>query len=171
MHTCHARIQNGHILARQVVAIVIAAILLSQPLIASDSWSRIEKLKTRTWVLVQLSGGKYLEGVFLGADASGMTVRPTNQEEALSFKRDLIEMVAVNYSGRPWYSIPLSIVAAAGGGLAGAGIASLTTCSDNLEDCRKGRGALIVIPATGAAAVTYYLTRDRSGKKVIYSKQ
>jgi hypothetical protein len=170
MHTCYARIQNSRILVRQVVAIVIVAILLLQPLIASDSWSRIERLKTRTWVYVNYSEGKYIEGILLGAHASGMTVQSIDNG-VVFLKRDLIELVAVNYSGHPWYSIPLTIVAAVGGGLGGAGIASLTTCSGNQEDCRKARGALIVIPATGAATATYYLTRNRSGKKVIYSKE
>jgi hypothetical protein len=79
MHTFYARIQNSRILVRQVVVIVFVAILLLQPLIASDSWSRIERLKTRTWVYVQHSGEKYIEGVLLRAHASGMTVQSMDQ--------------------------------------------------------------------------------------------
>jgi hypothetical protein len=170
MHAHYAWIQNGRIMARQVAALVMAGILLSQLLIASDSWSRIEKLEMRTWVYVHHSGEKYIEGILLGAHASGMTVQSIDQG-VVFLKHDLIEQVSVNYSGRRWYSIPLAIGAGVAGGLGGYEIANRTTCSDNKDDGSKARGALIWIPAFGSATATYYLTRDKSGKKTIYSKK
>ena len=171
MDTYYTRIHNGHIFARQIVAVVIAGILLSQPLIASDSWSRVWELKTKTWVYVGLSGGKYIEGALLRVDNSGMTVRSKNQEEVF-LERDLVLQVAVDHKGRRhWYSIPLIILAAVAGGFAGNEIAKRTTCSDNPKDCRKAKGALIALPAIGSGGAAFYLTRGKSGRKVIYSKE
>jgi hypothetical protein len=154
---------------RHVVTAAVVGILALQSLAASDSWSRVTNLKSKSWIYVQLADGNIVEGAFLSADDSVMNVRAINQGE-VALARDLVMQVAVNHSGRRWYSMPLAVMAGAAGGASGYGIVSRATCSTSHDDCAKALGFVTGISAAGAAALTYRLTLSTS-KKVVYQKK
>jgi hypothetical protein len=85
--------------------------------------------------------------------------------------RDNVALVAVKHGGRRWYSIPLTVAAAAAGGYGGYQIAERTTCSNNYDDCRKAKSIIILFSSLGPAGVAYGLTRGKSGWDVIYTKK
>jgi hypothetical protein len=165
-HYC-ARTSIANIGIIRFFSSIVAGIIALQSLAAAaDPWSRVTKLKSETWVYVTLSDGKHLEGGFSRADASGMVVR-TAQEETLP--RDLVRQVAIDRSGRRWYSIPLAAVAGAIGFAAGYGIASRIECSDSADLCRKSKG-IIVAGFTGVPAGFAYKATLGPSKKVIYNR-
>ena len=160
----------GRTLFRQAVAIIITGIMMLQPLIAEDSWSRIEKLKPRTWIYIHYSDEKYMEGSFLRADASGMIIRAINQDE-VKLDRDLILQVTVMNTSRHWYSIPLAIATGVAGGFGGHAITDQISCSRNVGSCNKEKGLIIGGLAVGSGTIVYGLTRGKkTDKKVIYRK-
>lgn len=170
MHTLKNRMPLSQVLARSLAVAVIVGSVLLQPLSAADSWSRVKKLKKGTRVYVYLSGEKYREGSFSGADDAVMHVRVANQE-VITLDRDLVLQVAVHHGGRHWYTAPLAIAAAVAGGAAGYGIAKRTTCFDTREKCMEAKGIIVGGLAVGSAAVAYELTRAKEGRKVIYDKK
>jgi len=159
----------AHIFTRQALAVFIAGVMLSQPLMASDSWSPVEKIKKGARIYVHNTNGQFWEGTFLRADTSGITFRVANQGE-VDLDRDEVTQVAVKRSGRRWYSIPLTVAAAAAGGFGGYQIADRTTCSGNYDKCGKAKGVIISFSALGAAGLAYGLTRGKSGWDIIYTK-
>ncbi len=171
MNTHYFQKKNGQNLFRHAVVLIIVGALLLQPLIAADSWSKIKKLKSMTWVYVHLEGGYYTQGAFLRADASGMFFRALNQSEVAFVERDTVLQVAVNQKKRSWYSIPLTLAAAVAGGIGGYEIVERTTCMDTRKNCFKAKGVIVGGLAIGSGAVAYGLThRESIGRKVIYRK-
>ena len=157
---------------RPVVAWVLAGLLAGQSLAAApvggaDKWSRVIGLKKDIRVYVTLTDGSHVEGWFIGAYGSGMTVTAPDGEAMLA--RDLVQEVAVDHNGRRWYSIPLAVAAGAGGLAAGYAVANRTRCSIETDTCSRGRGIIIAAFAIGPAALVYSLSLGPA-RKVIYSK-
>lgn len=172
MNTLFARKHAGRNRVYHVAAIIIVAMMVSQPLIAADSWSRIEKLKSGTWIYVYYAEGKYTEGALLHADASGMSIRNINQGE-VKFDRDLVMQVSVMHKkSRHWYSIPFAIAAAIAGGFGGGAIVKRTTCSDTPKKCRNAKGIIVGGLAGVSGGIAYTATRGKEfDRKVIYRKK
>ncbi|MEJ2111759.1 MAG: hypothetical protein P8Z37_17985 [Acidobacteriota bacterium] len=169
MHGSDSQIGVGCTIFRQIIAVVIAGIMMLQPLFASDSWSRIKKLKKGTRIYVRLTDEQYTTGSFLRADDSSLIIRVINNDE-VTLEMNHVQQVAVNHSGRRWYSIPLAIVAGIVGGFGGNEIVKRTTCFDTRENCSKAKGFIIGITSAVPAAATYKLTEGKPGIKVIYTK-
>ena len=171
---------NPHL--RHMLSWMVAAILILQSLIAADAWSRVTRLKVEEdWVHIALTSGEREEGRFLGADISGITVRKIGQGD-ITIARDLVLQVAIERiekkQKRRWFSIPLTVAAAAAGAFAGYKTAGRHfECSNKPEGERKACeqvGSLIVIgSAVAPAGATYALTtrgQSQKGIKVIYNK-
>ena len=157
---------------RRVLTSVLVGVLALQTLTAAppgaaDKWSRVVRLKKDIRVYVTLTDGSYVEGWFAGAYDSGMSVGGPDGDSMLA--RDLVQQVAVDHSGRRWYSIPLAVAAGAGGLAAGYAVANRTRCSVETDICSKGRGLIITAFTVGPAALAYGLSLGPA-KKVIYSK-
>jgi hypothetical protein len=160
--------QIPRILVRSLAAVVLAGIVLLQPLPAGEAWSKVKKIKEGTRVYVYLPDEKYEEGPFVGADDSVMNVRVAGKG-VIPLERDLVLQVAVDHGGSHWYTVPLTIAAAVAGGAAGYGIAERTRCVNNgSAECKKGKGVIVGGLAVGSGAVAYTLTRPKRGRKVIY---
>jgi len=165
-------IGKAHIL--HITSWIVAGILSIQSLAAADAWSRVARLKVESaWVSVSLTDGKYIEGRFLGADASSMIVRTTTDQGEVTLARDLVLQVAVPHKGRRWYSIPLTVVAAGAGAFVGYKVARHLSCSyvssTFKKDCEKLNGYIVAGISVAPAVGTYYLTLGPS-TKVIYNK-
>lgn len=156
-----------HVVSWALAAIIALGSLAAAPAVGSDKWSRVTGLKQDTEVYVTLTDGTYAEGRFLTADTTGMTVRVTEGDVAIP--RDRVMQVAISHGGRSWYSIPLALVAGAGGLAAGYGITSRTRCATDSDACARGRGIILGAFAGGAAVLVYRSTFGPS-KKVIYTK-
>jgi len=169
LHSVRIKIQNIGI--RKVALLVVAGILSHQPLDASDSWPSIMGLKSGAQMVVDVSDGR-LAGSMMQADEAGLTIRVAARGK-VTVARDLVLQVSVirtRHRSR-WYSIPLTVVAAAGGVAAGYGISSLMTCEENSSPCKKGKGAIMGLFAGGAAVLTYKATsRPSEELEVIYRK-
>jgi len=166
------RAKPGNIRFRHIVSWALAAIfalesLAAVPAIGSDKWSRLTGLKEDTRVYVTLTDGTYVEGRFFTADTTCITVGVPEGDMAIP--RDRVMQVAISHSGRRWYSIPLALVAGAGGLAAGYGITSRIRCATDSETCGRGRGIILGAFAGGAAGLVYRSTLGPS-KKVIYTK-
>jgi len=155
---------------RHAVSWLVAGILALQSLAAADAWSRVARLKAENdWVYISLSDGKYLDGRFLGADISGMTVRTIAQGE-VTLARDLVSKIAISQNRRRWYTIPITVVAAGAGAFVGYIICHHIENFKPLGPLRQSccKVALVGIAAVPAAAA-YHLTLGPD-KKVIYDK-
>jgi hypothetical protein len=173
-------IRNPHL--RHMLSWMVAAILTLQSLTAADAWSRVTRLKVgEDLVYVALTSGEREKGRFMGADIAGITILPIGQGD-ITIARDLVLQVAIERiekkQKRRWFSIPLTVAAAAAGAFAGYKTAGRHfKCSNKPEGERKACqsvGALIVIGIAAApAAATYALTtrgQSKKGIKVIYNK-
>jgi hypothetical protein len=106
-----------------------------------------------------------------------MTIQPGGETARLKIDRDLvlqIEKLKI-HKGRRWYSIPLAVIAGAGGGAAAYwGIARHVPCSqatdENTKNCRKANGLIVGFSAAGPAALVLLATRGNSKKVIIYKK-
>jgi hypothetical protein len=173
-------IRNPHL--RCTVSWMVAVILTFQSLIAADAWSRVTRLKIgEDLVYIALTSGEREEGRFLGADIAGITIRIIGQGD-ITIARDLVLQVAIERiekkQKRRWFSIPLTVAAAAAGAFVGYKAAGRHfECSNKPEGERKACqsvGTLIVIgSAIVPAGATYALTnrgQSKKGIKVIYNK-
>jgi hypothetical protein len=173
-------IRNPHL--RYTVSWLVAAVLTLQSLTAADAWSRVTRLKVgEDFVYVALTSGERKEGRFLAADIAGITILPVGQGD-ITVARYLVLQVAIERiekkQKRRWFSIPLTVAAAAAGAFVGYKTAGRHfKCSNKPDGERKACeqvGALIVIGSAAApAAATYALTtrgQSKKGIKVIYDK-
>jgi hypothetical protein len=167
---------------RYTISWLVAAVLTLQSLIAADQWSQVTRLNVEEdWVHIALTSGEREEGLFLGVDIAGITIRTIGRGD-ITIARDFVLQVAIERiekkRKRRWFSIPLTVAAAAAGAFVGYKTAGRHfKCSNKPEGERKACrsvGALIVIGSAAApAAATYALTtRGQSKKriKVIYDK-
>jgi len=167
-----AHISLGHVVSC-LILYGVALLLAAEAFADSDTWSQVRKLKSNTRIYVFDSGRGRMEGRFVSADASRLTVRVIPQEE-ITLARDMVLQVAIDQGKRHWYSIPLAVVAGAAGGYGGYLLASKLPCKEKIGGEKKACnsvGSLIVVgSATIAAAGPLVLTTHESTKKVIYTK-
>jgi hypothetical protein len=166
--------------------IALGAVILMtiQPLAGAEAWSRVRNLKSDTWVYIISSDDGYHEGRFIRGDAYSLTVKVMPQAE-VTLARDLVLSVAVDRSKkRHWYSIPLAIIAGAGGGYAGYRLADSIPCvsseisqvlasgvpSSEKKGCSYLGSLIIAGSAIGSSGATYMATNRGSSEKVIYTK-
>jgi len=107
----------GRFFNHVVLWTLVAAISLpSAPATAAgalDKWSRVTALKSDVRVVVRLGDEETVDGWFVSAGASGLTVHVIGHDVVLP--RDRVHRVAIVKDGRPWYAIPVAAAAAAGG--------------------------------------------------------
>jgi len=164
------RMQIGRKTVRHLLVPALIGFLVLPSLGASNKWQRVQKIKPNTFVYVGLAEEKYLEGRFLGSDAEGMTIRIGSQGEMI-LSRDRVLWIAIDHSGRRWFSIPLAIIAGTGGGAAAYSIANHASCSDSHDVCGRAKGYIVGVTAGFAGGLAYYLSRGPStSKKVVYEK-